>query len=138
MISCFFIIAAKSFAMMPNDKVLKSFETIFNNARNVKWYDHADYYEVSFVRAGIKTNVKFDTGGNFLRSTRYYTEQQLPANILCKIKSKYKDKRIFGVTELTTSDEINYHIKLEDDKNWITINIDGNGQIELLEKYKKA
>ena len=73
-----------------------------------------------------------------MRSTRYYKEQHLPTNILFKLKSKYTDKSIFGVTEFTTSDEVNYYIKLEDSKNWITVKVNGNGQMELIEKYKRC
>ncbi len=136
--SCLLVLAAKSFAIMPNEKVLQSFKTIFNNASEVKWYDHPNYYEVSFVQAYTRASVRFDTDGNFLSSTRYYKEEQLPANILCKLKSKYIGKNIVGVTELTNSDEINYYIKLEDSKNWITVKVNGNGQMEVTEKYRKV
>ena len=136
--SCLFMLAANAFAYLPNEKVLKSFETIFVNPQEVKWYEHAEYYEVSFVQGDIRANVKFDMEGNFMSSTRYYKEQQLPTSILCKLKKRYPDKNIFGVTELTTSEEVYYYIKLEDDKNWITVKVNGNGQMELTEKYKKA
>jgi hypothetical protein len=135
---CLFLLAATSFAYLPNEKVLKSFESTFSSPKEVKWYEHADYYEVSFVQSEIRATVKYDLDGNFMSSTRYYKEQQLPTNILCKLKKKYADKTIFGVTELTSNDEVNYYIKLEDSKNWITIKVNGNGQMEVFEKYKKA
>lgn len=135
---CLFLLAANSFALLPNEKVLKSFESTFSSPQEVKWYEHADYYEVNFVQSDIRASVKYDLEGNFMSSTRYYKEQQLPTNILCKLKKKYADKNIFGVTELTSSDEVNYYIKLEDSKNWITIKVNGNGQMEVFEKYKKA
>lgn len=137
-IACLFLFAAFVSAKMPNEKVLKSFESTFEKPQEVKWYDHPDYYEVSFLQEGTKANVKYDLEGNFLSSTRYYREHQLPTNILCKLKKKYGDKSIFGVTENTTIDEVNYYIKLEDEKNWITVKVSGNGQMELYEKYKKA
>lgn len=136
--SCFLVLAATTFANMPNEKVLKSFETIFTNPKEVKWFDHTDFYEVSFIQNEVRATVKFDLDGNFISSTRYYKEQQLPTSILCKLKKRYADKHIFGVTELTTNESVNYYIKLEDEKNWLTIKINGNGQMELTEKYKKA
>ena len=135
---CLFLLAATSFAYLPNEKVLKSFESTFSSPQEVKWYEHPDYYEVSFVQSDIRANVKYDLEGNFMSSTRYYKEQQLPTNILCKLKKRYADKNIFGVTELTSTDEVNYYIKLEDSKNWITVKVNGNGQMEVFEKYKKA
>jgi len=76
--------------------------------------------------------------GNFIGSTRYYKEQHLPTGILYKLKKKYSDKNVFGVTEITSGDEVNYYVKLEDEKSWITVKINGNGQMELIEKYRKA
>lgn len=137
-LSCLLILAASSFANLPNEKVLKSFETIFSNPKDVKWYEHKDYYEVSFVQSDIRANVKFDTDGNFMTSTRYYKEQQLPTSILCKLKKRYTNKTVFGVTELTNNEEVNYYIKLQDEKSWYTVKVNGNGSMELIEKYKKA
>ncbi|MEO6000176.1 MAG: hypothetical protein ABIN89_25285 [Chitinophagaceae bacterium] len=136
--SCLLLLTASSFAYLPNEKVLKSFESIFNNPQDVKWFDKPDCYEVSFIQSDIRANVKFDPEGNFMGSTRYYKEQNLPTSILCKLKKRYSDRNIFGVTEISTSDEVNYYIKLEDDKSWVTVKVNGNGQMELIEKYRKA
>jgi hypothetical protein len=136
--ACFLLIAASSFAALPNEKVLKSFHSTFNSATEVKWFDHADYYEVSFVQSDIRTMVKYDKEGNFISSNRYYKEQQLPTYIFFQLKKRYPGKAIFGVTELTNSDEINYYVKLEDQKNWITVKVSANGQMEVVEKYRKA
>lgn len=134
----FALITVSTFAFVPNDKVLRSFNTTFLNVDEVKWFDHSDTYEVSFVQKGIRANVKYDLDGNFLSSTRYYKAEDLPTSILCKINKKYADKTIFGVTELTNNDEVNYYVKLEDAKTWITLKVTANGQMELHEKYKKA
>lgn len=132
------LLAATCFAETPNDKVLKSFHTTFLSAKQVKWYEHKDYYEVSFAQASVRANVKYDLEGNFLSSTRYYKEHQLPANILYQVKKKYADKTIFGVTEIASPEEIYYYIKLEDSKRWLTIKVSGSGQMEVFEKYRKA
>jgi hypothetical protein len=136
--SCLFLIAATSLAYVPSEKVLKTFESTFSSPKEVKWYEYPDYYEVSFVQGDVRANVKYNLQGDFLSSTRYYKEQQLPTNILCKLKKKYADKKVFGVTEITNNDDVNYYIKMEDDKNWITIKINANAQMEVYEKYKKA
>ena len=134
-----FLLASVSFANpMPNDKILKSFETTFFGTQEVKWYEHPEYAEVSFVQAGIRSNVRYDLQGKFLGSTRYYQEQQLPTNILCKIKNRYQNKNILGVTEITNSDEINYYVKMDDGKHLMTVKLNGNGQMEVYEKYKKV
>jgi len=136
--ACIFTIAATSFASFPNEKVLKTFNSTFESPREVKWTDHADCYEVSFVQQQVRASVKYDLNGNFISSVRYYAEQQLPANVLCQLKNKYPSKTVFGVTELTSSEDIAYYIKMEDKKNWITVKVNGNGEMETIEKYKKA
>lgn len=136
--ACFFLISATIFAAPPNDKVLKTFHSTFNRARDVRWSDHADYYEVSFVQSQIRATIKYDLNGNFMSSIRYYTKENLPGNILAQIKSRYPDKSIFGITELTGNEEISYFVKLEDKKNWITVKVRGSGEMEIVEKYRKA
>ena len=133
-----FLMAASSLANSPSEKVLKIFHSTFISAMEVKWYDHEDYYDVNFVQSGIRASVKYDKEGNFISSRRYYGEQTLPVNIRCQIKKKYPNKKIFGVTEITNTEEINYYIKLQDDKHWITLKSTGNGYLEMIEKYRKA
>ena len=136
--ACVFLIGATTFAALPNDKVLKTFNSTFNRAREVRWSDHTDYYEVSFVQSQVRATIKYDLNGSFISSIRYYTKENLPANILAQLKSRYPDKSIFGVTELTGNEEINYFVKLQDKKNWITVKVRGSGEMEVVEKYKKA
>lgn len=86
---------------------------------------------------GIRTFVKYDDDGNFISSRRYYSAETLPVDIQCKLKKKFADKTIFGVTEYTVGDEINYFVKLEDAKSWTTVKIDGARNMEIAEKYGK-
>jgi hypothetical protein len=123
---------------MPNDKVLKSFQSTFNSPREVKWFEHKNFYEVSFVQADTRVKVRYDLEGNFVTSTRYYKESELPANIVLKLKKNFAGKEIFGVTEVSDTEEINYFVKLHDNKHWYTVKVNGNGQTELVEKYRKA
>jgi hypothetical protein len=125
-------------ANMPNEKVLKIFNATFSSPKDVTWFDHADYYDVSFVQAGIRSNIKYDKEGNFLSSMRYYGEENLPVNIVCQLKKRFPAKKVFGVTELTTSEQVNYYIKLQDDKFWTTLKVSTNGQMIVTEKFRKA
>ena len=121
-----------------NQKVLKAFEQTFAKAIDVVWYELADSYEASFKQSEMTTRAIYDKEGNLLRTTRYYSEENLPINILTKIKKKYAGKSIYGVTESTTEDEAVYHVVLQDDKNWYIVKSDSWGSLEVLQKYKKA
>jgi hypothetical protein len=121
-----------------DDKVLKSFTETFPGAQEVKWEEFSDNYVVNFVEMGMRERISYDKDGNFVNATRYYSEGHLPLNILFKIRKKYPAQKIFGVTEIESEVSIEYYIKLEDDKNWTTVKSDGGGNLQVIEKYKKA
>lgn len=121
-----------------NEKLLLSFKQTFPDAQQVKWLEQTDKYTVNFTENGILTKIDYDKDGNFIGSLRYYTEKNLPINILCKLQKKYADKTVFGVTEVTSDSNVEYYIKLQDEKNWITVKSNGDGNMQLVEKYKKA
>lgn len=128
--------AAKDFTI--SEKLLQTFKHTFPDAQQVIWSEQGDKYTVNFRQDDILTKVEYDKDGNFLSSIRYYTEKNLPVTILCRLQKRYPDKKVFGVTELATESSVEYYIKLEDDQNWLTVrsNIDGN--LQVVEKYKKA
>jgi len=121
-----------------NEKLLQTFKQTFPDAEQVKWLETSDKYTVNFKDNGITTKVDYDKDGNFVSSVRYYYEKNLPVNIICKLQKKYSDKKVFGVTEMTTESNVEYYIKLEDAKSWMTVKSNVDGNMEVVEKYKKA
>jgi hypothetical protein len=136
------IMFAFSFSAMaaddPNAKVLSAFNKTFPNVKEVVWAEADNSYEVKFKQDEILSKVTYDKEGNILKTLRYYYEQQLPVLISTKIKSKYKDKKIFGVTEESSEEGTFYHVILEDAKHWINITVDSYGSITVDNKFKKA
>lgn len=125
----------------PNDvseKVLKIFKTTFTSAKDVKWTEYDNNYSVSFSLEGVQSKVVYDKDGNMLSSLRYYAPERLPVNVFSKLKKKYDEKTLFGVTEASTDQEIVYYVKMYDAKNWYTIKIDASGSMETVEKLKRA
>jgi len=102
------------FAAEPESKMEKTFKEMFPNAQHVKWHQDDKGYLVSFTQSGTTVKIVYDSKGNFMQSLRYYSEKDLPTNILLAVKNKYRGKSIFGVTERTTTDEVTYHIALSD------------------------
>jgi len=137
--ACVLLVTGSSFANKPktSEKALKAFNATFKDAENVVWTDAENIYTVKFSQQGINTFVKYDEEGNFISSRRYYQGAQLPVDIQCTLKKKFSDKTIFGVTEYTVGDEVNYYVKMEDAKNWVTVKIDNARNIEVTEKYQK-
>jgi hypothetical protein len=121
-----------------SEKVLKAFNETFMKATDVVWREMQNLYEASFKQSEIITRAVYDTNGNLLRTTRYYSQENLPINILTSVKKKFAGKSIYGITELATEDEVAYHIILQDEKNWYIVKADNWGNLELSKKYRKA
>ena len=121
----------------PNERVLKAFNETFTNAEEVKWEEFDTYYTVSFVNAGIRSKVNYDKQGTMLGSIRYYAPKMLPLNIMNRVARQFPKKTMFGVTEVTHGSDVNYYVKMEDAKSWITVKVDAAGNTQVTEKYKK-
>jgi hypothetical protein len=121
-----------------SEKLLQTFKQTFPDAEQVKWLELTDKYTVNFRENGILTKVDYDRDGNFISSVRYYYEKNLPVNIICKLQKRFSDKKVFGVTEMTTENSVEYYIKLEDATTWVTVKSNVDGNMEVVEKYKKA
>lgn len=129
-----------SFAKDPGvkEKVLEAFNKTFSDAKEVVWTESNNSYEANFKQHEVQTRVYYDKEGNILRTLRYYGENHLPLMVLSKIKTKYSDKKIFGVTEEATENGINFHVILEDEKSWLQINSDVYGSFSQIKKMKKG
>ena len=135
------IVFASSFRAMaddPNQKVLDAFNKTFSHVKEVAWTENEHSYEVKFKQNEILSKVTYDKEGNIMKTLRYYYEQGLPLLILSKVKTKFTDKKIFGVTEESSDEGTYYHIVLEDAKHWINVTADSYGGIKVDKKYNKA
>ena len=121
-----------------SEKVLKAFNETFMKATEVVWYEVQNLYEASFKQSEVISRAIYDQDGNLLRTTRYYSQENLPINILTKLQKRFAGKSVYGITELSTDDEVSYHITMQDEKNWYIIKADNWGGLDLEKKYKKA
>ena len=121
-----------------NEKVLKAFNETFTLAKDVVWQEYEDYYQANFKQDEIQMRAQYDEEGELLKTIRYYGEKQLFPNIVSKLKKKYANKEVFGVTETTSSDEVSFVITIKDAKNWYVVKSDVYGNLEQTEKFKRA
>jgi hypothetical protein len=120
-----------------NEELVFSFNKSFPSAQDAKWSKDANGYLVSFTQYGILSKVVYNIDGDFLYALRYYSEENLPVSILVRIKEKFPNKKIFAVTEVSTSDDINYHVKLEDAKKCYGIMVTPSGTITMEERFER-
>jgi hypothetical protein len=121
-----------------NQKVLASFKSTFPNAKEVNWEEYNDRCVVNFTEHGIRSRINYDMDGNLVRATRYYAAENLPLNILTRLRKNYPNEQIFGVTEVSTSYSVEYYIKLKGGEKWTTVLSDDSGNMEVTESYKDA
>lgn len=130
------VFAINNFAI--GDKLLQAFQQTFPDAKQVKWMEEPNAYEVSFRQNDILTKVVYDKDAHFVSSLRYYSEKNLPVTVICQLQKKYPGKTIWGVTELSTELSTEYYVKLVDDRDWYTVRSDADGNMQTIEKYKKG
>jgi hypothetical protein len=138
---CLLTISAGVFAgggLTISDKLLQVFQQTFPDAKEVKWVEEPAGYQVTFRQNNILTKVEYDKEAHFVTSLRYYSERNLPVSIICQLQKKYPGKTIFGVTEMSTEVSTDYYVKLVDEHNWYTVRSDGEGNMQMVEKYKKG
>lgn len=121
-----------------NEKVLKIFKSSFPEVKESSWHTEDNYYEVYFKKDNCSTRICYDFNGRLLSTLCHYDQSKLPAFIRANLSRKYAGKSVFGVTELTTDADHEYHIVLQDDKFWYNVKADDNGRIRLEDKFRKA
>ena len=142
----YLMIAISTFAFSAGEidkKFLQLFSASFPAAEKVNWYETPDAFIVNFEEEGVRVKAIYEKDESYVRVLRYYPERNLPFYVRIKIKKAFPQKTIFGVTELSTIWEkenflVEYYIKLETDYNWTTVRVDNDGNMMVIEKYKKA
>lgn len=121
-----------------SEKVLKVFSTTFPDVKNAHWQQVGDFYEAYFDGGDIKCRVKYDANGKLVSTLRYYGEKMVSPFLKAKLAARFPGKTIFGVTEVTSEDELTYNFVMEDAKSWTQVQSDGTGQMEITKQFKKA
>jgi hypothetical protein len=128
-----------AFATPPvNEKVMKQFQSVFPAVENARWFESDGHYDVYFEKENTKYQIRYDENGKILSTRNYYPGSKLCPFIKAKLNEKFADKSIFGVTEITNSNEMYYVIVLEDEDTWTNVQADAIGQLRTLTKMKKA
>lgn len=121
-----------------SEKILKAFNQDFGQVPDVVWNEFDNIYQANFKEADIQVRAQYDAEGTLIKTIRYYGEKQLLPNIVSKLKKKYTNREIFGVTETSSDNEVNFIVTLKDDKNWYVVKSDVYGNLELTDKFKRA
>lgn len=121
-----------------SERAKKALSSRFPKAESIKWVENKNgqSYTAYFWLYDVKTVANYNQDGDLVSVLRYYHEDRLPMEELTLLKSKYADKSIAGITELTIGDDVSYYIKLEDNAHWYTVKISGD-EMEQTERLNK-
>ena len=107
-------ISLSSFA---NDEVspsaIKSFNSSFKNATEVKWTITDDYFKADFALNGQYVSAFYDTDGKMIALTRNISSLQLPIALQADLKKGYDAYWISDVVEVANEVGTSYYITLE-------------------------
>jgi hypothetical protein len=142
---CFFVLFAQTHVLAGNgpatinEKLVKAFKEAFPLAEKVDWNEIGNHYFVHFKENEVVSEIEYDHGGNFVSSERYYADANLlPIHVAWEIHKKFVGKSIYGVTESSTEAGTVYSIKLQDEKEWITVRAVEDGILGVVEKFAKS
>jgi hypothetical protein len=120
------------------DRVLKAFKETFREARDITWHNYPEYYQANFKQAEVQIRAQFSDDGTLLKTIRYYGEEQLLPNVVARLKKRYAGKEIYGVTETSSNDDVNFVINLRDDDHYYIVTSDVFGNLQQTDKFKRA
>jgi len=121
-----------------NEKVLQAFKQTFTTAQNVSWHEYSDYAQANFEIGKVQVRAQYAEDGSLIRTIRYYSEKELLPNIVAKLKKKYGDKEITGVTESSSEYDVSFVIDMKDATHWYIVKTDVYGNAQQTEKFKRA
>lgn len=133
-----FTLSANAFPPSMKETVTQKFKSAFTEAQNVKWFDGEVYYLVTFEEKDFTCKMFYDLNGNVFDTYRYYSDAiKLCPFIASKLLEKYKNRSIIGVTEIHTTSSLVYEVVLQDEINRYIVNCDSEGNMHLINKFKK-
>jgi hypothetical protein len=120
-------ISLSSFA---NDEVspsaVKSFNTSFKNATEVKWTVTDNYFKADFALNGQYVSAFYDTEGQMIALTRNISSLQLPIALQAELKSGYDAYWISDVFEVANETGTSYYITLETADTQLVLKSEGD------------
>jgi hypothetical protein len=133
------LVVSSAFAMPPvSEQVMKQFTALFPTVQDARWFENETHYDVYFDKDDVKHHIRYDRNGKIISTRNYYPGSKLCSFIKAKATEKYPTKSIYGVTEITSNEEMYYVVILEDEDSWTNVQIDATGQMKVLDKMKKA
>jgi hypothetical protein len=120
-----------------NKEIDKIFRKTFPEALNLKWYQVNKFYLVKFIENDVKHRALFTKKGMMKYDISYGNENQLPSDMLTKIKEVYTEYNITRVANVKEAGRNIWVINLDNLKHLVLIRME-NGEMEEVQKIEKT
>ena len=120
-----------------NINAVRDFTKKYKNASGVKWVKNDNGSSVYFVMDGVKMKSSYNTKGRTDYTLKYYDESKIPTEVRHLVKSTYYDYTIVIATEVVRNENVSYLIKMQNEKEFLTVKFD-NGELSVFERTTKA
>ncbi|WP_133159370.1 hypothetical protein [Solitalea longa] len=119
-----------------NEKLYKTFNHIFKEASDIKWYGVDKNFVAKFMMNEQKNQVAFTKNGTMIYHLTYGFEKNLPKDVRAQVKRRYFDYTIMSVVNLKQDNRNIWLINLHDAVNIIGLRVE-DGSMDEMEKYFK-
>lgn len=135
------VIASSAFATNiednVNQKVLTSFNQMFNEAQEVSWVTTDKYVKASFKMNEQIMTAFFTETGEFMGVSRNIVSSQLPINLQIELRKQYSNGWITELFEFAGENETNYYLTIENSDQKIMLKSSGTNSWTGYKKTKK-
>jgi hypothetical protein len=105
---------------------VKSFNSSFKNATEVKWTITDNYFKADFALNGQYVAAYYDVEGKMIAITRNISSLQLPIALQAQLKKNYDAYWISDVVEVANETGTAYYITLETADTQLVLKSDGD------------
>ena len=133
------VLFASPYETTANTKINSTFNESFTGATDVKWYtDDNKTFTAKFTLSNTKVTAFFKEDGTLLATSRYLQAEQLPLKVTSKLNKKYPGTSIYCVVGYTSGDNVVYFVTVEGTDTWTVIKTDGDANLKVYSRLKKA
>lgn len=112
--------------------VIKSFQSKFTKAEDVKWIlEKPDEWEAEFKLGGKELSACFDSSGKWIETETKINKKELPAEVLKSLFLRFEGFEIEEVELIQTPDFQGYEMVLERQETEVEVLINNSGEITI-------
>jgi len=119
-----------------NIHAVRDFKKSFRQATDAKWVKNENGASVYFVNDGVKMRTSYNLKGRKEYMLKYYDESRMTPELRKRVRSHYYDHSIVIVTEVTRFNQTYYLVKMENEKEYLTVRV-SDGEMSEFEKVNK-